>query len=238
MSRYTPRHAPRHAHAQQRKLGVLGAAMRRPTLSSTLALAIVATGAAGVHAAEGDQVGATAFAISPEAVTQAGEQADVSAEDAAHLAAARAGLTTARNVVEAKAMAAEQARAAALAKARAEAKARAAREAQRKAIIANARQDPRAVARLMLADFGFADSQFGCLDSLWTKESNWNYQASNPSSGAYGIPQSLPGSKMGTIAGDWQTNPVTQITWGLTYIKSVYGTPCSAWAHSQATNWY
>ena len=238
MSRYTPRHGPRHATAQKRRLGVVGAAMRRPAVSSSLALAIVATGAAGVHAAEADPGEATAFAISPEASIQAAEQTDVSAEDDAHLVAARNGLTTARNVLEARLVVEAKARADALAKARAEAKARAAREARRKAIIDNARQDPRAVARLMLADFGFADSQFGCLDSLWTKESNWNYRASNASSGAYGIPQSLPGSKMATIAPDWQTNPVTQITWGLKYIKSVYGTPCSAWAHSQATNWY
>ncbi len=219
-------------------MGVVGAAMRRPAVSSSLALALVATGTAGVHAAETDQAEATAFAISPEAAGQASEQSQVTAEDNAYLVSARAGFTVSRNVAEAKAIAVAKARAAALEKARLAALARAAREAQRKAIIANAIQDPRAVARLLLADFGFADSQFGCLDSLWTKESGWNYQAMNASSGAYGIPQSLPGSKMGTVAADWKTNPVTQITWGLKYIKSVYGTPCSAWAHSQATNWY
>ncbi len=237
MSRYTPRHAPRHAHATPHRVGV-GAALRRPSVASSLALAILATGAAGVHAAEADQPEATAFAISPEVASQATEQSETVAEDTAHLVAARASLTTARNAVEAKEIAAERARAAALAKARREAAARAAREAKRKAIIANARANPRAVARLLLPEYGFSGDQFGCLDSLWTKESGWNYRAMNASSGAYGIPQSLPGSKMGTIAGDWQTNPVTQIKWGLNYIKNVYGTPCAAWSHSQATNWY
>ena len=84
----------------------------------------------------------------------------------------------------------------------------------------------------------WGDDQFSCLDNLWTRESQWNYQAKNPSSGAYGIPQALPGSKMGSVASDWATNPTTQITWGLGYIKGRYGTPCSAWAHSQSTGWY
>jgi flagellar biosynthesis GTPase FlhF len=80
--------------------------------------------------------------------------------------------------------------------------------------------------------------QFGCLNSLWIKESNWNHLAQNPSSGAYGIPQSLPGSKMASAGSDWRTNPYTQVRWGVSYIKSRYGTPCSAWAHSQQTGWY
>ena len=90
----------------------------------------------------------------------------------------------------------------------------------------------------MSSTYGWGADQFGCLDALWTKESGWNYQATNPSSGAYGIPQSLPGSKMGTVAGDWATNATTQITWGLDYISRAYGTPCAAWGHSQAVNWY
>ncbi|MDQ1690900.1 MAG: hypothetical protein QOD87_1008, partial [Pseudonocardiales bacterium] len=72
---------------------------------------------------------------------------------------------------------------------------------------------------------------------LWTKESGWRTDAANPS-GAYGIPQALPGSKMSAAGADWQTSASTQITWGLGYIAGVYGTPCAAWAHSQATNWY
>ncbi|WP_231916174.1 phospholipase [Microbacterium karelineae] len=92
--------------------------------------------------------------------------------------------------------------------------------------------------QLALDTYGWGSDQFGCLDLLWTKESGWNYQAANPSSGAYGIPQSLPGSKMGTVADDWATNAATQITWGLQYISATYGTPCAAWGHSQSVNWY
>ena len=90
----------------------------------------------------------------------------------------------------------------------------------------------------LMLDAGFAIDQFPCLDKLWTKESGWNHEASNPSSGAYGIPQALPGSKMGSVADDWRTNPATQITWGLGYIEGRYGTPCKAWAHSQDVGWY
>jgi outer membrane biosynthesis protein TonB len=81
-------------------------------------------------------------------------------------------------------------------------------------------------------------TQFSCLDKLWNRESGWNPHAYNRSSGAYGIPQALPGSKMGSIASDWRDNPVTQVKWGLRYISGRYGTACSAWAHSNATGWY
>jgi hypothetical protein len=102
----------------------------------------------------------------------------------------------------------------------------------------NVVRDPRSYARLLVQQRGWSASQFTCLNLLWTKESGWDYRATNRSSGAYGIPQSLPGSKMASVAADWRTNPVTQIRWGLNYIASVYGTPCGAWAHSQRTNWY
>ncbi|PWN04786.1 hypothetical protein DJ010_04010 [Nocardioides silvaticus] len=98
--------------------------------------------------------------------------------------------------------------------------------------------DPRDIARALMADFGFSQSQFGCLDSLWTRESNWNPYADNPTSSAYGIPQSLPGEKMASAGSDWATNPVTQIKWGLGYIRDRYGSPCSAWGHSEAVGWY
>jgi len=85
---------------------------------------------------------------------------------------------------------------------------------------------------------GFDLQQFACLEKLWQKESSWNEKAKNKSSGAYGIPQALPASKMATAGGDYLTNPATQIKWGLSYIKSRYTTPCKAWSHSQANNWY
>ncbi|MFS1300515.1 lytic transglycosylase domain-containing protein [Streptosporangium longisporum] len=95
----------------------------------------------------------------------------------------------------------------------------------------------RALGKQMLESRGWGD-QWGCLEKLWMKESGWNERAMNTSSGAYGIPQSLPGHKMASAGSDWQTNAATQIEWGLTYIKGRYGTPCGAWAHSQAKGWY
>ncbi|WP_430592689.1 transglycosylase SLT domain-containing protein [Humidisolicoccus flavus] len=94
------------------------------------------------------------------------------------------------------------------------------------------------VAAAMVAAKGWGPEQYSCLYSLWQKESNWNVYAQNRSSGAYGIPQSLPGSKMATHGADWQTNPATQIAWGLDYIAGRYGTPCGAWGHSQRVGWY
>ena len=93
-------------------------------------------------------------------------------------------------------------------------------------------------ADLAASQYGWGADQFQCLDKLWQKESGWSYTALNASSGAAGIPQSLPGSKMATAGADWETNAATQITWGLGYIKGAYGTPCSAWSHSQSVNWY
>lgn len=95
-----------------------------------------------------------------------------------------------------------------------------------------------AIAARLLAAEGWSDSQFSCLDSLWTHESGWRVDATNPSSGAYGIPQSLPGSKMAVFGSDWRTNPETQIRWGLDYIASRYDTPCGAWYFWRANNWY
>ena len=88
-------------------------------------------------------------------------------------------------------------------------------------------------ARIQVGDY-----QFQFLDNLWTKESGWRWNADNPSSDAYGIPQALPGSKMASAGADWATNPYTQIRWGLGYIASVYGTCEAAWAHSVQYNWY
>jgi hypothetical protein len=98
--------------------------------------------------------------------------------------------------------------------------------------------DPRAIARALLPTFGFGADQFGCLDSLWSRESGWRVNADNPYSSAYGIPQALPGSKMSSAGADWQWNPETQIRWGLGYIADRYGSPCGAWGHSQSHGWY
>lgn len=96
----------------------------------------------------------------------------------------------------------------------------------------------REIGQKMAAARGWTGQQWTCLEALWTRESNWNHRAQNPSSGAYGIPQSLPGTKMVTAGSDWATNPATQIKWGLGYIAGRYGTPCGAWGHSQSVGWY
>jgi hypothetical protein len=97
---------------------------------------------------------------------------------------------------------------------------------------------PQQVAEQMLRQFGWSSSQFSCLEPLWEHESGWSVTAENPSSGAYGIPQALSGSLMASAGPDWQTDAVTQIHWGLTYIQGRYGSPCGAWAHEEADNWY
>jgi len=100
------------------------------------------------------------------------------------------------------------------------------------------RAGAKAYAASRLPSFGWGSDQFRCLDLLWTRESGWRADAYNASSGAYGIPQSLPGSKMASAGADWRTNAATQVNWGLGYIAARYGSPCGAWAHSEATNWY
>jgi len=138
----------------------------------------------------------------------------------------------------AKAQKAAEEAAAAAAAAAAEAQ-RQAEEAAAALAAANTPDGAKATARQMAAaNYGWGDGQFSCLESLWTKESGWNYQAYNSNGGATGIPQSLPGNKMASAGADWQTNAATQIAWGLGYIAGSYGTPCAAWAHSQAVNWY
>jgi len=98
---------------------------------------------------------------------------------------------------------------------------------------------PREIGQQIAANkYGWTGSQWTCYDLLIKSESNWVVTATNPSSGAYGIPQSLPGSKMATEGADWRTNPATQIRWGLRYVKEVYGTPCGAWSFKQGHNWY
>ena len=137
---------------------------------------------------------------------------------------------------EAARVAAEQAAAAAAAKATASRGSSAGAPAL--AASGTSAAEAQATARGMLAARGWGDDQFSCLVSLWNKESGWNYLAYNRSSGATGIPQALPGSKMASAGADWQTNPATQISWGLGYISGRYGTPCGAWSHSQSTGWY
>jgi hypothetical protein len=249
MSAYQGRHAggdhPRTTagKAPTRRHG-LSRALRRPLASAAAILAV-----AGVSAASSSQATSyshgVSFTASPMAVAQAAELTQNHDDTNAALAEARrsgvqrASALTQDRKATAEAAAKARARVAAeLARARVEASEQVARDHERQSVIGRARSNPKAAARLLAADRGWADGQFSCLDSLWTKESGWRWDANNSSSGAYGIPQSLPGSKMGAFGSDWSTNPLTQIKWGLQYISSRYGTPCSAWGQSQAANWY
>jgi hypothetical protein len=101
--------------------------------------------------------------------------------------------------------------------------------------------DPAAARRIgydLLPSFGWSTgTYFGCLDDLWNRAGGWKYNAV-AASGAYGIPQALPGSKMASAGPEWRTNPTTQIKWGLGYIKAIYGSPCGAWAFLEANGYY
>ena len=91
---------------------------------------------------------------------------------------------------------------------------------------------------ILMDEYGFAEKEYKCLNQLWTKESNWNYKARNKNSGAHGIPQALPATKMNVVSTDWRTNPVTQIRWGLRYISIRYETPCKALSKHKRSNYY
>ena len=90
----------------------------------------------------------------------------------------------------------------------------------------------------LVLSLSWGRDQYSCLVALWERESNWRWDALNKNSGAYGIPQSLPGRKMAEMGADWVTNPETQVRWGVNYIKNRYGAPCGAMAHSNKFNWY
>ena len=106
-------------------------------------------------------------------------------------------------------------------------------------VLLAASRTPRQIARAMLPQFNWsASTQFKYLNWLWQRESGWNKYASNPYTGAYGIPQALPGSKMASAGPGWRSNASTQIRWGLGYIRARYGSPRKAWNHSLATGWY
>ena len=95
------------------------------------------------------------------------------------------------------------------------------------------------VAKALIAEkYQWGEGQYACLNKLWTKESHWNYKARNKVSGAHGIPQALPATKMEIVGTDWRTNPVTQISWGLKYINERYDTPCKAWGKFKRSRWY
>ena len=215
---------------------------------SALALAGIAAGT--VAAWPGDTPAASASLA--DAATLAGSRNLAASAATDHVMAAsvhqvKVSGAAARQAAQRQAIARERARNAARAKAAA-ARSAAARAAARKrqapagpaatARPVTASGSPQQIAEGMLGSYGWSSSQFSCLQPLWDAESGWNASASNTASGAYGIPQALPGSKMASAGPDWQTSAATQIRWGLGYIRSVYGSPCAAWSHEQAYGWY
>jgi hypothetical protein len=111
--------------------------------------------------------------------------------------------------------------------------------AVRQVELAREPQGAKKVAKALSAEkYQWGEGQYACLNKLWTKESNWNYKARNKVSGAHGIPQALPATKMEIVGTDWRTNPVTQISWGLKYISERYDTPCKAWSKFKRSRWY
>jgi len=133
------------------------------------------------------------------------------------------------------------------AKAKAEAKKKAAAEKKRKAELARIKElgyepgttNPRDIAKQILKNkYDYGSDQYQCFNNIIIRESNWDINATNASSGAYGIPQSLPGSKMASVGDDWRTNPATQITWGIEYMQDRYGSPCGAWGFKSSHGWY
>lgn len=193
-----------------------------------------------------DELDVTPALLIPDLAKHAAAETQSVREQTASLRGALDAAVAQKAAEEAAAKAAAEAAAKAQAEAEAAAKAKAEADAAAKAKPAsapavNVNVDPasaQGIARsMMAANYGWGDDQFACLVSLWNRESGWRVNAAS-GSGAYGIPQALPGSKMASAGADWQTNPATQIAWGLGYIAGRYGNACGAWGHSQSTGWY
>jgi hypothetical protein len=194
--------------------------------------ASLATGAADVRS------GKAAAASRVHEIQIAQMRAAAARVHAAHLAVLAKRAEQARQAAAARAAAAKAAAAkAAAAKAAQQSSSTSSSSAGSSSSHSAPSGSPRQIAQQILASEG-RSGQFSCLDSLWAHESGWNVYAQNPGSGAYGIPQALPGSKMASAGPDWQTNAATQIRWGLSYIDSTYGSACAAWSHEQSTGWY
>ncbi|WP_416972029.1 transglycosylase SLT domain-containing protein [Streptomyces sp. 4F14] len=167
--------------------------------------------------------------VQTASLTQQAAYQAMAADESAKKGAEEAARKAAAEIAIAKKEAAEEA---AKAKAEAEAKAKAAKgdfPIQSSYSIS----EIQSMARQMVAG-----GQWQCFSNIVDHESSWNYRAVNASSGAYGLFQALPGSKMSSVGSDWQTNPATQIKWGLNYMNERYGSPCDAWSFWQANNWY
>lgn len=251
-----PRYTPRHGGSRTKNPGAsLRGLVRRPVVGGALAVAML--GSVGATVAIGDPSHTPdqpAAASSPAPGTVAA--ADVTQADTARVAQDRRTTNISRSASREKDRLARvdaRKKAAAAAERKAAATKRAAKQqrAQEKAKPVTERdftdaevkiiqKDPAPYAREMLSEYGWGQGEWSCLISLWSGESDWTWNATNSSSGAYGIPQSLPASKMASAGPDWKTNPITQMKWGMTYIKDSYGSPCGAKSFWDSKNphWY
>lgn len=227
---------PRPFHAALAPIVLAGAVALPLALGAVVPVALAQDGAPARAALTADERAHAALTERKAAANRLAEEQLVARDvRAQQRAAAEAAARAAAEKAAAEKAAAERAAAEKAAAEKAAAERRAAE--QRASRSSRGSGDPRAIARAMLAERGQAD-QFSCLDRLWVKESGWKVSATNPSSGAYGIPQALPAGKMASAGSDWRTNPATQIRWGIGYIADRYGSPCAAWRHSQRNNWY
>ncbi|MFF8773951.1 lytic transglycosylase domain-containing protein [Kitasatospora sp. NPDC015120] len=225
------------SHARRNSL-ITGIATVVVAGAATAALAVPDSGTAVAEAPAAAVVDTAAQAQAAAAQAQAEADARAQAEAQAAAAAAQA---------QAQAEADAAARAQAAAQAEAEAKAQADAKAKADASAAVSRSQGRSALNSKPSYSGspreiaaqiVPAGQLQCFNNIVSRESSWNVTATNPSSGAYGLVQALPGSKMASAGADWRTNPVTQIKWGLTYMNSRYGSPCGAWAFWQSHHWY
>ncbi|WP_380283822.1 lytic transglycosylase domain-containing protein [Kitasatospora purpeofusca] len=225
------------SHARRNSL-ITGITTLVVASAATAALAIPDSGTAVAEAPAAAVVG-TAGDTSADAQAAAAAQAQADAATQAQAAAAAQAQAEADAAAQAQAAAAAQAEAEAKAqadaKAKADAEAAASRSQERSAL--NSKPSYSGSPREIAAQIVPA-GQLQCFNNIVSRESSWNITATNPSSGAYGLVQALPGSKMASAGADWRTNPVTQIKWGLDYMNSRYGSPCGAWAFWQSHHWY
>ena len=221
---------------------MLRASVGRPVVGGALAVALLGSIGATVANGHGPQALESASAATSKGAAAQIAQVDLSTADTTRLAADRRETNASRSAsrervrlaeVDRKKEAAQEKRAAEKAKPVTE---REFTDAEITAI----QRDPAPYAKEMLSEYGWGEGEWSCLVSLWVGESDWSWDATNSSSGAYGIPQALPASKMATIDSDWETNPITQMEWGMTYIKTSYGTPCGAKSFWDSKNphWY
>ncbi|MGD3107898.1 MULTISPECIES: transglycosylase SLT domain-containing protein [unclassified Streptomyces] len=175
--------------------------------------------------------------VQTASLTQQADTASTQADAAALKSAQESARKAAAETAQSKKDAADQA------KAKKDAEQRAKEQAASRSAVRDASDfltkasysiaETQAMARQMMAS-----DQFQCFSHIVDHESGWNYRATNAGSGAYGLVQALPGSKMSSAGSDWQTNPATQIKWGLSYMNDRYGSPCGAWSFWQANSWY